>query len=340
MATSDAPTGPAPTAVTAPSPPARRRSGAVAAVVGIVVVILVVIAVALFVYPGYLKKSSTSGAPLEEGGFTLGQVVTFHYNGTNTFLCTPGISTLFSGNATASAAVAKTNCEVGAASQSAVQQVPEWVLVPAFAGLSVFGVAALGASSSGFPTVNGSALLTDCGAGGTPAACVDHPTYLYSPFFTAVEQQIGQANGYGGLPLGVLPTPAHDHVINTSSTFPNVEWGTIAVLVLDPNILPDRASGACTAAVHSNLSNPVGNCLTSLGALERAAGTCSSSVVAFNSATSNPIWKTLNSLTKSTVCDQVVVPGDVTIPQIGSNLNSNLYIPFSVTPGAPSSFPS
>ena len=305
-----------------------------------IVVAVIVVAAGALVYVYYLKPGSKPSALLQEGGFTMGQVVTFTYNGTNTFLCTPGMSVMFPGNATAAAAATTTACEVGNASQSAVFQVPEWVLVPAFAGLSVFGVAALGASTDGFPMVNGTAILTDCGAGGSHSACVDHPTYVYSPFFAAVELDIGSASGYGGLSLGVLPTPSHDHVINTSATYPNVQWGTIAVLVLDPNILPDRVSGQCSATVRSNLTSATGNCLTSLPAIERASRTCSSSVIAFNSAVRNPIWATLNVLTKSNVCAQVVVPGDATIPQIDNNLNSNLYIPFAVSPGAPSTFPS
>lgn len=321
----------------APKPTRNTRTAPL--VVGAIIIVVIVIVAGLYIGKVGPFATHTSTPPLDEGGFTQGSVVTFIYNGTNTFVCTPGPTTLFPGNATAQAASSKTGCDVGAANQNAVEQVPEWVLVPAFDGLSVFGVAALGASTDGFPANNGSALLTDCGAGGTTAGCVDHPTYLYSPFFSAVEQNIGQGSGYAGLPLGVLPTPAHDHLINTSTDYPNVYWGTIAVLVLDPNILPDRATGGCTATVHSNLSNPVGNCLTTLTALERAATTCSSSVIAFNSAAKNPIWTTLNGLTSSTICDQVVVPGDVTIPQIDSNLNSNLYIPFAVSPGAPSSFP-
>jgi hypothetical protein len=306
----------------------------------VVVIILVVLATALFVYPGYLRTKPTPGPGLNEGGFTRGQVVTFTYNGTHTFLCTPGMNVMFPGNATAARAAQVTACEVGNASQSAVIQVPEWVLVPAFAGLSVFGVPALGASADGFPEMNGTVLLTDCGAGGSHAACVDHPTYLYSPFFSAVENEIGASSGYGGLPLGVLPTPAHDHLIDTPAPYPNVQWGTIAVLVLDPNILPNRANGTCTQSVRSNLSDPTGNCLTSLTALDRATQTCSSSVVGFNSAVSNPIWKTLNGLTNSTVCAQAVVPGDVTVAQINTDLNGNLYIPFLVRPGAPGAFPS
>lgn len=308
------------------------------AVVAIVIVVGVVLGT-LYAYKVGPFARSSSTPPLEEAGFTMGQVVTFTYNGTNTFLCTPGMSTMFPGNATASAAAAKTSCEIGNASQNAVLQIPEWVLVPAYAGLSIFGVPALGSSADGFPSVNGTPILTDCGAGGTMAACTDHPTYLYSPFFTDVEMQNGLPSGYGGLPLGVLPTPSHDHVINTSTTYPNVEWGTIAVLVLDPNILPNRATGQCTATVNSNLSSPTGNCLTSLDAIDRAFSTCSSSVVKFNKAAKNPIWATLNALSGKNVCEQIVVPGDLTIPQLNNNLDSNLYIPFSVAPGPPPSFP-
>lgn len=320
-------------------PTSRSRRRTWAAVIVIVIILVVAIPTVLYVDPGYLSSRSASPAPLEEGGFTLGQVVTFVYNGTDTYLCTPGMSVMFPGNSTASAAAQVTSCEVGNANQKAVAQVPEWVLVPAFAGLSIFGVTALGASADGFPMTNGTTLLTDCGAGGSHGACVDHPTYLYSPLFVAVEDSIGASTGYGGLPLGVLPTPAHDHLINTSANYPNVQWGTIAVLVLDPNILPDRATGACSPTVASNLSSPAGNCLTSLAALDRATHTCSSSVVAFNSAEKNPIWTTLNAVTGATVCSQVIVPGDVTITAVNNDLNGNLYIPFLVTPNPPQSFP-
>jgi len=306
----------------------------------IAIVIVVVLAGVLTYYYVYHPSSSSGGSSpvLEAGGFTMGQLVTFVYNGTNTFVCTPSIQSLYPANATAAAAAAKTGCEVGAANQSAVPQVPEWILVPAFLGLSIFGVSALGADSTGYPTTNGTTVLTECGGGGSAAGCEDHPTYLYSPFFTQVEDHQGLSMGYGGLPLGVLPTPAHDHLINTPTTYPNVYWGTITVLVLDPNILPDRSTGQCTAVVHSNLTNPTGNCLTSLTALNQAFTTCSSSVVAYNTVLNNPIWKTLISLGVSP-CAQVVVPGDITIPQVDNNLNGNLYIPFAVQPGLPSSFP-
>ncbi len=305
------------------------------AILSIVVVAIVIIA-GVVIY-----ETRPSPAPVqtfETGGFTEGQVVTFHYpsvtaspaNGS--WVCTPPLSTFFPNE---TAALKYTQCEAGAASQGAVAgQLPQWVLVPAFAGLSIFGVTALGASSQGFAQFNGSAIPTDCGAGGTPAACADHPTYLYSPLFTAVEDYLNLTNGYAGLPPGVLPTPSHDHLLNTSTTWPNIPWGSIVVLVLDPNILPNRTTGECTQVVASNLSNPTGNCLTSIAALDAALSTHSSAVLNANGGkNNNPIWKTLGGPTV-----QVIVPGDLSIPEI-NNLNMNFYDWFSVSPGAPATFP-
>lgn len=323
---------------TTPSPPPSPKGHKGAWIATIVVIIVILAAALSYYYLVYLPGTRSPAPLLQEGGFTQGSVVTFVYNGTDTFLCEPSMTVMFPNDPTASAAAAKTECEVGNASQNAVPQVPEWVLVPAYAGLSIFGVGALGATARGFPAVNGTGLLTDCGAGGTPTACVDHPTYLYSPLFAAVEDHLNLTGGYGGLPLGVLPTPAHDHLLDTPTTYPNVEWGTIAVLVLDPNILPDRATGICAATVPSNLSSPTGNCLTSLNALKAAMTTCSSAAANFNAAAKNPIWQTLVSVGVSP-CAQVLVPGVASIAQI-SSLNSNLYIPFLVQPGAPASFPS
>ena len=301
------------------------------AVVAIVVVAIVVVAglYALKVGPFAPAKnpSATSG---QAGGFTQGQVVTFQYMGA--YSCQPSLAQLYPSQASINTT---TNCEVGAADQNAIpSQVPEWVLVPAFAGMTIFGVTALGADSRGFPVSGGSSVLTDCGAGGSPTGCPDHPKLIYSPAFTTVEQFANITTGYNGLPEGVLPTPAHDHLLNTTTDFPNVEWGTIVVLVFDPNIFPDRVTGACTAHTASNLSSATGNCLTSIAALARALGQQSSAVATANGGSpGNPIWKALGGPK-----DQVLVPGDITIAQL-NNLNSDLYIPFSVVPGAPSSFP-
>jgi hypothetical protein len=285
-------------------------------------VVILVGAAGIYVY--YMTPKAAPKSISEAGGFAMGAPVTFVYNGTDTYLCTPSLLTFYP-NATQAAS--STPCEVGAAGQNAVLQYPEWALVPAFAGLSVFGIQSQGANARGFPQYSGSAVLTDCGAGGTPTACPDHPTLTYSPLFTSVETYLHITTGLGGYPEGVLPTPAHDHLLNTSSTFPNVQWGTIVVLVLDPNIWPDRATGTCTKVVASNLSVPTANCLTSLTALDAALLTHTTSVATSNSV--NPVWEALGN--PST---QVIVPGDLTISEI-NNLNGNIYVPFSVQPGAP-----
>ncbi|MCI4364403.1 MAG: hypothetical protein L3K13_08975, partial [Thermoplasmata archaeon] len=169
----------------APAPPSPPKSRSLLAAVLVVVVVIVVAVAGLYVAKvGPFAATKTAAAPQQAGGFTLGQVVTFVYTGN--YNCTPALASLFPSAASVSST---TNCEMGKADQNAMSgQIPEWVLVPAFAGLSVFGLPALGANSRGFPVSGGAALLTHCGAGGTPTGCADHPTYLYSPSFTTVEQ--------------------------------------------------------------------------------------------------------------------------------------------------------
>lgn len=321
----------------APPAPRKRLPTWVTVVVAVAVAVAVVVAGISIYYVAHPTSSPTK--TFTTGGFTEGQPVTFFYpsvtstpaNGS--WVCTPGLTAFFPSETNASRS---TSCEAGAANQTAVPgQLPQWVLVPAFAGLSVFGVTALGASAQGFPEFNGTTIPADCGGGGSPTACADHPTYLYSPLFADVENFLNLTTGYGGLPLGVLPTPSHDHLLNTSTTYPNIPWGSIVVLVLDPNIFPNRTTGDCTQVVASNLSNPTGNCLNSIAALDRALSTYSSAVANANGgANNNPIWKTFGGPTL-----QVIVPGDLTIPQI-NELNMNFYDWFAVSPGAPSSFPS
>ncbi|MGH2639793.1 MAG: hypothetical protein ACRDF4_11045, partial [Rhabdochlamydiaceae bacterium] len=253
---------------------------------------------------------------IQTPGFFNNTVVVFTYP--HDYNCTPGLLTFFSNQ---SAASGKTQCVVGAGNSTAVSgAVPLWVVVPAYAGLSVFGVTQLGASPEGFAVFDNTTILTDCGAGGTPSGCPDHPTYLYSPFFTAVERHLNITDGVFGLPEGVLPTPAHDHVINCC--FQVVPWYTIAVLVFDPNIMPNPVTGRCNQVVPSNLTNPTGNCLSSFQALTNALTNHSSAVVSSN--TNNPIWQTLGGPP-----NQVVIPGAAAAAQI-SNANTNLFEFFTV----------
>jgi len=306
----------------------------------IVIVVVVVLVVAGGVsYYVVVSKNSSSSPGLESAAFDDGQIVTFHYNGTNTWTCTPGLTVMYPKVSDAKTASSTTNCESGNASQNAVQQVPMYVLIPGFAGLTVYGLTAIGASSHGFPEVNGTPILTQCPAAGFPGSCPDRPAYVYSPAFAAYEQATGYPSGVDGLPIGVLPSVAEDRLINTSATYPNVYWGTVAVIVFDPNIFPAQSSPTCTKTVSSNLSDPTGNCLTSVAALQNAERTCSSSSDSFNSAAKNPIWEGFVEGGGSQ-CAQVEVLGIGGQPGNLNTLNENEYIPFSVTPGAPSSYPS
>ena len=261
--------------------------------------------------------AGNSSTPGVSGGFLGSKVVTFLYP--TPYQCTPPTSQLFPSQ---TAAAAKAPCEVGAAGTFPNNALPVWVAVPAYAGLSVFGVSALGSTPDGFPVYHNQTILTHCGAGGTATACPDHPTYLYSPAFTAVEQHLGITNGYGGLPEGVLPTPAHDHIVDTDAGGLNIPWDTVAVLVFDPNIMPTAATGRCTQAASTSLQNATGNCLISIAALQRAMVTNNSAIAAANAG--NPIWQTLGG-----PIVQVVIPGDSVVTTI-RNPNSNLDVYFAV----------
>ncbi|HEV2389393.1 MAG TPA: hypothetical protein VGS04_01590, partial [Nitrososphaerales archaeon] len=179
----------------------------------------------------------------------------------------------------------------------------------------------------GFAVYHNQTILTDCGAGGTVNACPQHPTYLYSPAFTAVEQHLNITTGYGGLPEGVLPTPDHDHIIDSAAGGANIPWDVITVLVFDPNILPNPVTGACSQVVPSSLTNATANCLTSLSALQAAFATSNPDIAAANAG--NPIWQTLGGPTT-----QVVIPGDSAVSQI-NNDNGNLNVYFAVGNSSP-----
>jgi hypothetical protein len=196
-------------------------------------------------FPASMIMNGTTSA-----GFFNAGLVSFKY--TQGFDCTPALSNYASNQTEANLAVAKTACEVGGGNSTALaSSAPVFILVPAYAGLSIFGVPALGATSQGFPTFNNQAIFTQCGAGGTVSACFDHPSLVYSPVFTSVEQHISIKTGYGGLPEGVLPTPAHDHVVDYTGGS-SLPWDVIAVLVFDPNIMPNGETGQCQGVVASD----------------------------------------------------------------------------------------
>lgn len=269
-----------------------------------------------------VSTATTTLASLASGGFLDGGNLTkFVY--TQGYQCTPTQSSE-PANATS-----LTTCFVGAGDRTAVSGAfPVFVLVPAYAGLSIFGVPALGASPQGYPTFNNQVLFTQCGAGGTAAACPTHPTLLYSPDFTAVEQHLGLMSGYGGLPEGVLPTPAHTHLVGFTSSA-SIPWYVVVVLVFDPNVMPNAATGQCSQWVSSNLTSATGNCLNSFNALTAAMNTKTTATANANATQNDPIYDTFGG-----VHTQVLIPG-VTIISETTPSNTNFFLFFSVAPSNP-----
>ncbi|ARM76809.1 hypothetical protein [Acidianus manzaensis] len=263
------------------------------------------------------------------GAFYDGKVITFMY--TAQFECTPNGSVFFP-NAASNISVAQ-GCEVGAGNISDFPKgaAPMFVLVPAFAGLSIFGVQKLGATAQGFPTFTYNnttyTILTQCGAADTPTACPDHMSLIYSPAFTAVEEHLGIYNGVFGLPEGVLPTPAHEHLV-TFTTNTSIPWYLVIVLVFNPNIYPNPITGQCTQIVPSNVSDPTGDCLNNINALEAAMTTYDSAVPLANAK--NPIWTTLGEPGVD-----VVIPGISSPADLFNTTNSNMVLFFSDPPVFP-----
>jgi hypothetical protein len=268
------------------------------------------------------SMSANGSSPSKSGGLWNSALATFGYS--QNYTCTPALSSFgFNSTETTNAAML-TGCDVGAGNSSAVSgAAPVFVLVPAYAGLSIFGVTALGANVQGYPIFNNSAIFTQCGAGGSASACPDHPTYMYSPVFTAVEKHLNITSGVFSLPEGVLPTPAHDHVVGFTSG--NIPWYIVAVLVFDPNVYPNAATGQCAQIVQSNLTNPTANCLNSLSAIQAALGTKTTATSNANMTQNNPIYDTLGG-----VSTQVVIPGVQSVSE-SSAANTNLFLYFSVS---------
>jgi len=129
-------------------------------------------------------------------------------------------------------------------------------------------------------------------------------------------------NGAMGLPEGVMPFPAHTHIVDSDAGQQDIPWNAIAVFVFDPNILPNPATGRCEQIVTSSLSNATANCLTSTTALQSAVVTTNGSIADANAK--NPIWLALG---KPPV--QVVIAG-ATGPGQYRNANSNIDVPFAV----------
>lgn len=276
----------------------------------------------------YVNKTTTMSYPIM-ASFLGGNVISTTY--TRNYTCGPNLSAFFVNQSSASKIA--NGCEVGAANVSDYPPgtAPLYVLVPTYAGLSIFGVPALGASSQGYSTFTYNNITyvipTDCGASGSPSGCMDHPLYTYSPVFTAVEDSLNITKGVFGLPEGVLPLPSHDHLLNFE-TNTSIPWDVVVVLVNDPNIMPNPQTGQCTQIVPSNQSSPIGNCLNTMTALRNAMTTQDSAVGLSNK--NNPIWNTLGK-----PMEQVIVPGATTPNTLGSVANTNIILYFNATSNYP-----
>jgi hypothetical protein len=272
------------------------------------------------------------------GGFLNGKVVNFQFF--LNFSCIGSLTQLFPNDGNASAAASITSCEAGnGAVTFPSNAVPVWGMAPAFAGLSIFGMTAFGATSGGFPTWNGTTILTDCTGMGSTHKCPDHPPLFYSPIIVAVENFMGLKTGVTvgstTLPEGVMPFMAHTHIVETDAGQQDIPWNAIGVFVFDPNIFPNPVTGTCTQVVPSNLTNPTANCLTTTANLKAAMTTSDTAVINANSppysgSKGNPIWfgLGLNMTNKPPV--QVVIAGAFYAPSKYNVANTNVDVPFAV----------
>jgi len=247
----------------------------------------------------------------ESGAFFNGSETTYVYTGN--YSCYPPVSSVIPNLTTNQSAY---GCYLGIKSQQS-QALPDWILVPAYAGMSVFG----SNSSDGMPVFRNSTVYTDCGAGDYQTRCRSDPSYAYSPQFISIENIIG-SKSFDGKPYGIMPLPAHSHLVNDTFSGDPIPWYVIVVYVFDPNIMPNATNGKCTEIVNSNVTNPEGNCLTSLSAIKRAMETYDNATINANSG--NPLWIAFgNPLT------EVYIPNDTNASDVGDP-NTNIVVPFAV----------
>ncbi len=292
------------------------------------IVLIVAAAAGLGLYASTVLKPAAKTRIGVTGGILNGRIVSFQFF--ENFSCTPSLTQLFPNDANATAAASKTPCEMGAAGTFPSNTIPVWGMVPAFGGLSVFGLTSFNATSQGYPTFNGTTVLTDCTGMGSANQCPDHPPYFYSPVIVMVENFLGKATGMMGLPEGVMPFPAHTHIVETDAGQADIPWDAIGVFVFDPNIFPNPVTGSCRQVVPSNLSNATSNCLTSTTAL-RAAMTTNTTAIN-NANAKNPMWLALGKPPAQVV---IASAAGAATPSQYANANSNVDVPFAVVDSDP-----
>ncbi len=304
-----------------------NRSGVSTTIFAATTTILIIVAAAGYgLYFTQINKPVAKARLGVVGGILNGKIVAFDFY--ENFSCTPTPSALFANtpfNTTANAATSVTSCEVGAPGTFPANALPVWGMVPAFGALSIFGLTAMGASTDGYPTWNGSVVLTDCTGMGSARTCIDHPPLFYSPVIVMVEQFLGITDSTKtpmNLPVGVLPFPAHTHLVESDAAQADIPWNAIGVFVFDPNIFPNPVTGKCTQVAQSNLTNPTGNCLTSTSQLRAAMATANSGIAQTNQ--NNPMWEALGK-----PLWQVIIAG-ASSPADYNKANSNIDVPFAV----------
>ncbi len=261
--------------------------------------------------------------------FQNGSIVTIITYSNST--CLPSLATIYPNSLEAVNASKVTNCEVGTVTNQ-TPAIPRWNLIPAFAGLSIYGIQSWGATPQGYPVYNGTSVITQCGASGTLAACSSKTAYFYSSKQGSNERSLGIYNGINGLPEGVLPNPASDKVLPLNKTSKASLSYLVRVSVYDPNIFPNATTGKCKQVAPSNLSNPTGNCLTSLAALRAAILTTDSGIAVVNA--NNILWQNGGKpMTQVSLLSSLNVSPGVRLNDSNTNLVSYSYA--NTTPSYP-----
>lgn len=269
--------------------------------------------ISLLIFSSIASLSASQYYPTanESGAFFNGSEATYIYTGN--YSCYPPLSSVIH-NTTINES--KYACYAGIKSAES-QALPDWILVPAYAGMSVFGIN----SSNGMPVFMNKTVYTDCGAGNTSTRCTADPQYIYSPEFKSIENY-AKISSTNGKPYGIMPLPAHSHLVNNTFSGDPIPWYVIIVYVFDPNIMPNATNGECTAVIASNVTNPTGNCLTSAIAIKRALTTYDNATE--NSNLNNPVWEALGK-----PMTEIYIPNATNPSQYG-NPNTNIVIPFAV----------
>ena len=263
-------------------------------------------------------RASTSTVTAFQNGNTV-SLVYF-----DNFTCFPDAATIYMNSSESVKASAITSCEYGSSfGVNTTGGIPRWGLIPAFAGLSVYGNPAYGSTPQGYPTYNGQTILTGCAAGLTPNACIHRPAYVYSPIITAIENRIGISDGINGLPEGVLPNAARDLIVSLKKNGTVSRSYEVRVWVLDPNIFPNLTTGQCSQVAPSNLTDPTAHCLTSETALQAAISTNDSAIAVINA--NNILWKVARRpTTQVVILNAVLLLSNSTDPQFAVQQSTDI----------------